>query len=567
MKAKNIYEIFTKDPIIFQKHTVEIDGVKYKGFQSEPNTPIQFRGLPFGSETSAKNRFKYAELFKASTKEIDCTKYGSACWQNSIGIRMIFEGLGVLLKESIFPSTKKESSFVYGRFNEDCLNLNIWTPGLDEKKRPVMVWIHGGAFKSGSNMECGLYNGSHLSKRGDLVVVCLNYRFGMFGFNFPEENLTNIALSDQILGLHWIQKNISHFGGDPNNVTIFGESAGGISVASLLGSPMVQGLFHKAICQSGGAENLTKQEFSYLTEATNKIFSKYSHGKSLQSNHLLDIEPSELVKKGSKIEETLEKKGSSKIGFMPMRDGKYIDNEGTLSAIQSGKGSKIPLLVGSNAEEMKLFFALLSPLSPFNEKSVIAAIRQRMNLLEVNETEEIQNQLQEISNQLMILTTEKLKKQLGVDPKKKQIIEACMTFLQFTVPSYELAEAQSHAGGDVYSYMFNYGSQKYGACHGIDLFPLWNFGHPYEDYFCNGKNKIISDAPKEEQLARFATTIQGAWIHFAKYGKPSQIENKEWMPFPERMNLDINSFSSNWLSDEMIHYWKTVRKSIPPHLK
>jgi|GEM_PF-1305986 len=562
MTAKNIYESFAKKSIVFKNYNVEIKGITYKGFQPESNAPVQFRGLPFGSVISGKNRFKYAELFTTNKKEIDCTKYGPACWQDAVGIRMIYEGIGVLLKEAIFPSTKKGSSLVYGNFNEDCLNLNLWTPDLKPTNRPVMVWLHGGAFKSGSNIECGLYNGSHLAKRGDVVVVCLNYRFGMFGFNFPEENLTNIALSDQILGLQWIQENISRFGGDANNVTIFGESAGGISVASLLGSPMAKGLFQKAICQSGGAESLTKQEFTHLEESMAKSFSKNSNGKPLQSTHLLEIEPSVLVKKGSKIEETLEKKGSGKIGFMPLRDGKYVDKEGTIKAIESGKGSKVPLLVGSNAEEMKLFFALLGPLSPFNEKSVIAAIMQRMDLLEVNETEEVYHRLREISKQLLAMTKEKLEKKLGVAPKKKQILEACLTFLQFTVPAYELAEAQQQTGAEVYSYMFHYGSQKYGACHGIDLQPLWNFGHPFEDYFSNGKNKIISDDPKETTLVNFAESMQDAWIHFAKYGKPLEFKKQEWKAFPERMNLDINATSSNWLNDEMINYWKTVRKKI-----
>ena len=558
MTAKNIYEVFTKDSHILKGHTAELKGVTYKGFQSYADTTIQFRGLPYGSDTSGNNRFKYAELFTTSSKEIDCTKYGPACWQHPVGARMIYEGLGVLLKEGLFPSTKKGSSLIYGDFSEDCLNLNLWTPKLDEEKRPVLVWIHGGAFKSGSNIECELYNGNHLAQRGNVVVICLNYRFGMFGFNFPEENRTNIALSDQILGLKWIQENISQFGGDPNNVTIFGESAGGISVASLLGSPMAKGLFHKAICQSGGAENMTKQEFNHLTIAATKSF-KLNTSNTLRPEDLLTIEPDILVKKGSKIEETLEHNGSSKIGFMPIIDGKYICEEGTLNAIQSGKGSKIPLLVGSNAEEMKLFFALLGWLSPFDEKTVLAAIRQRFNLVEINEPKETYEKLKEISEQLKALTEKKLQNSLNVTPKKQQILEALLTFLQFTIPSYELAEAQNNAECDVYSYILNYGSEKYGACHGIDLQLLWNFGHPNEDYFSNGKNKVISENPKAAPLARFAESIQDAWIHFAWYGKPASIEKNEWKAFPNRMDLDLSSSTSNWNNDEMIIYWKSVR--------
>jgi carboxylesterase type B len=160
----------------------------------------------------------------------------------------------------------------------------------------------------------------------------------------------------------------------------------------------------------------------------------------------MDIKPSVLVKKGAKIEETIEKKGSSKIGFLPLRDGKYIDNEGTLKSIQSGKGSKIPLLVGSNAEEMQLFFGLFGILTPLNDKTVIAAIRQRLNLLETNETKETNDYIKEISNKLMSLIEKKLEKKLNAPPEKKQILEGALTFLQFNIPAYELAEAHKIAG-------------------------------------------------------------------------------------------------------------------------
>jgi para-nitrobenzyl esterase len=146
MTAKNIHKVFTKDALVFKNHSIKIEGITYKGFQSTADTPIQFRGLPFGTDTYGKNRFNYAELYTPNSKEIDSTKYGPACWQNPIGVRKINEGLGVLLKEGLFPSTKKGSSLVYDNFSEDCLNLNLLTPNFENEKRPVMVWIHGGAF-------------------------------------------------------------------------------------------------------------------------------------------------------------------------------------------------------------------------------------------------------------------------------------------------------------------------------------------------------------------------------------------------------------------------------------
>src|SRR3954471_190219 len=143
--------------------------------------------------------------------------------------------------------------------DEDCLTLNVWTPAAgDDGKRPVMVWIHGGGFTTGSGAGV-LYRGGHLAARGDVVVVSINYRLGALGFaahpalKDPETGICgNWGMLDQVAALRWVQENIGGFGGDPGNVTIFGESAGGMSVSTLLGMPMAKGLFAKAIAQSGG---------------------------------------------------------------------------------------------------------------------------------------------------------------------------------------------------------------------------------------------------------------------------------------------------------------------------
>ncbi len=149
--------------------------------------------------------------------------------------------------------------------SEDCLSLNIWTPAPDTARRPVMVWVHGGSFLSGSGAG-SLYRGGMLAREGDVVVVTINYRLGMLGFlahpclEDPSQiwldgeewaGFGNWGLADQIAALHWVRDHIAGFGGDPDNVTVFGESAGGISISALLGVPSVRGLFHRAIIESG----------------------------------------------------------------------------------------------------------------------------------------------------------------------------------------------------------------------------------------------------------------------------------------------------------------------------
>ena len=154
------------------------------------------------------------------------------------------------------------------RCSEDCLYLNVWTPAADAARRPVWVWLHGGGFTTGSG-SMSIYDGSHLARRGDVVVVTLNYRLGALGYlalsaAAEEEggSLGNLGLRDQIEALRWVRDHIALFGGDPGNVTIFGESAGAMSVATLLAVPAAQGLFTRAVLQSGAGDNVHDRDIA-----------------------------------------------------------------------------------------------------------------------------------------------------------------------------------------------------------------------------------------------------------------------------------------------------------------
>lgn len=161
--------------------------------------------------------------------------------------------------------------------DNNCQNLNIWTPGVgDDGARPVMVWLHGGGFSNGSGNDQG-YQGGNLSRSGDVVVVTVNHRLNLFGhldlsaYGEKYERSANVGITDIVAALEWIQDNIAAFGGDPDNVTVFGQSGGGAKVLALMTSPYAQGLFHKGIVQSGATEtvgvNFTSQEASTrLTE-------------------------------------------------------------------------------------------------------------------------------------------------------------------------------------------------------------------------------------------------------------------------------------------------------------
>nr|HQU55426.1 carboxylesterase family protein [Saprospiraceae bacterium] len=154
-----------------------------------------------------------------------------------------------------------ESEFVFhhdwGYTSEDCMRLNIWTPALDGKKRPVLFWMHGGGFTAGSSQELPSYDGESLAKSGNVVVVSINHRLNILGFldlsayGDPFKTSANNSMLDLVMALQWVRDNISNFGGDPGNVTIFGQSGGGAKVNTLMAMPMAKGLFHKAINQSG----------------------------------------------------------------------------------------------------------------------------------------------------------------------------------------------------------------------------------------------------------------------------------------------------------------------------
>ena len=206
---------------------------------------LLFAGIPYAAPTGGARRFAPPEPVEPWSGERDATRFGPIAPQ---------------------PGGVLGGMFTMGRVDagEDCLSLNVQTPGLDDAGRPVMVWIHGGGFTSGTGAT-PWYDGTALCTRGDVVVVTLNYRLGALGFlhtaglgGHPSSGLVGIL--DQVAALEWVRDNIASFGGDPDQVTIFGESAGGMSVGVLLGLPAARGLFRRAIAQSGAASNVLGAE-------------------------------------------------------------------------------------------------------------------------------------------------------------------------------------------------------------------------------------------------------------------------------------------------------------------
>ncbi len=219
--------------------TVETTAGKIRGFAKDK--VYGFRGVPYGASTAGAGRFMPAAKPKPWAGVKDCIQFGGRSPQVMPGIE----------PPEVLATDPKEP------LSEDCLVLNVWSQGLGTGKRPVMVWLHGGGFTGGS-ASFSIYDGANLARKQDVVVVGVNHRLNAFGYLYLAElggakyaQSSNVGQMDIAAALEWVRDNIARFGGDPANVTIFGQSGGGAKVSTLLAMPSAKGLFHRAIVQSG----------------------------------------------------------------------------------------------------------------------------------------------------------------------------------------------------------------------------------------------------------------------------------------------------------------------------
>ena len=225
--------------------------------------------------------------------------------------------------------------------SEDCLYVNVWTPKPDDARRPVMVWIHGGGNTLGAGSQPRV-NGEHLARIGDVVVVTLNYRLGALGFlHAPELGATgNEALLDQVAALRWVRAEIGAFGGDPENVTVFGQSAGGFDIAQLMAMPVAQGCFDRAVPMSG---SLKRQVTADSAHATSRALAGHFGG----FERLRDVSATDIL---------VYQMQKASTGWGPTRDGEVIA-EDAATVLARGTGGGMPLMIGHTRDESTLFTA------------------------------------------------------------------------------------------------------------------------------------------------------------------------------------------------------------------
>ncbi|MFF8399043.1 carboxylesterase/lipase family protein [Streptomyces sp. NPDC016172] len=378
---------------------------------------------------------------------------------------------------------------------DEWLTVNVWTPEPDPAaRRPVMVWIYGGAYKLGQSGSPG-YDARHIAADGDVVVVSLNYRVGMEGFAFIEGAPANRGLLDQVAALEWVRDNVEAFGGDPDQVTVFGESAGAGSLASLLTMERASGLFGRAIAQSVPG--------TFFSDALARdIGTALAAEVGLRPTvaDLATVDPHRLTSAGetlsAKMLQYIDRWGQAAptvTPFSPVVDGEVLPTS-PWQALRSGSAKDVDLLVGHNRDEYRLFIAMAGQLGQISEERAASALN------------------------LFAPDGEQAYRTAFPDASPSELYERVQTDWLFNMPSLHLAEAHRAGGGRAHVYELTWPAPgnggALGACHGLDI-PLL-FGTYGADL---GLLLFAGTEPSTEAL-ELSSRFRSSWTSFARTGDP-----------------------------------------------
>ena len=394
--------------------------------------------------------------------------------------------------------------------DEDCLYLNVWAPDDGEKKRPVMVWLHGGGFFLGAGSRF-LYSGGPLVRRGT-VVVTLNYRLGALGFldlrslGRDPDAPANLGLHDQIAALEWVRDNIASFGGDPANVTLFGESAGAMSAAILLA--VAPPLFRRVILQSGAAANVSTRE--QAAEVAERFLAEVGVAAD-ESERLRDLPLREILAGQRALIRQADR--LRRLPWQPSIDRDLLAAD-PLDAIAAGAGSEVDLVVGTTRDEWRLFTAGVPWLRFMRWADLEKRIAESLAHLGLG------------ADNAAPLADAYRRLDRRPRPRPHDVWTAFRTDQIFRLPAIDLADRKARHGGRTFMYRFDFElpllRRSLGACHGADL-PLvfGSLDHWALRPFYLGR----------PGARRLANVIQEAWVGFAREGLPRASGLPPWEPY------------------------------------
>jgi carboxylesterase 2/para-nitrobenzyl esterase len=381
---------------------------------------------------------------------------------------------------------------------EDCLTLNIWSKDLGSAQQPVMVWIAGGLFEYHGTGASPWYDGSHFARDG-VVCVTINYRVGAEGFLYLGDGIANLGLLDQIAALEWVRDNIAAFGGDPDNVTVFGESAGALSIGTLLAMPRAEGRFRRAIIESGGAHHVSSAATAErigrrLAEKlgvapTREAIAAASVDRLLQAQMELRAEMETHPDPQFWGEVTL-----TGLPWQPVVDGEIIPGR-PIDRLRAGAGAKVDLLIGSNTDETRLFLVTAGAIEHITREALAAAVA---------------------GYGMPVESTLAAYRALHPNGSAGDLLSAVQTDWYWRIPSLHLADA--HAGNTSASptYMYEFawrGSPQFGrrlrAGHSMEI--------PFVFDTLGNRTEPLHGANPPQSLA---DTMHSDWVAFAATGNP-----------------------------------------------
>jgi len=459
----------------------QVSGIERDGVQV-------YRGIPYAAPPVGPLRFRPPQPAAPWDGVRDGTRFGA----------MAPQGVGGL--EAMLGAASFDQS-------EDCLFLNVATPAADGGQRPVMVWIHGGGFTTGSG-SIPWYHGTQLAARHDVVVVSINYRLGALGFTHLAglgEGLAgsgNCGILDQVAALEWVRDNIASFGGDPGNVTIFGESAGGMSVGTLLGTPAARGLFHRAIAQSGAAQACRSAERA--AEVAEQLGARFGGLEGL-----LDAPVDELLAAQTEVAAATRfaPGGDTLLPFSPVVDGVVLPVP-PHDAVAGGSAAEVDLIAGTNAHEFTLFTLAFPPDSISEERLRKLSTRVTGDAARAD------------------AVIEDYREQLGPGADVADLLVAMSTDLVFRLPCEDLLAAHAAAATTATSrsYLFTYESPAFEgrlrSTHALEI--------PFVFDVVDRPGNELFLGPVGEDAVALSAACSSAWTSFAATGEPVGPDLPAW---------------------------------------